>query len=144
MRKALNQWLALSAHERLTLLGLMVLLPLLRLGLLLAGFERMQALATRPASADAKSRSIDPELALAEAERLARLVAIAGRRGPLAASCLPQALAIFWLLTRRGLAPRIRFGVCHTGQDLLAHAWVELQGVALADGDRGQTPLGPG
>src|SRR5690606_26453267 len=62
---------------------------------------------------------------------LARLAAIAGRRGPLAANCLPQSLLLYFLLRRRGFAPTLKIGVRKQEAALDAHAWVELDGHSL-------------
>ncbi len=70
--------------------------------------------------------------ALAGADRLAVLASIAGRRGVYANTCLRQALAIQWWLRRRGLPAELRIGAHVVAGSLLAHAWVELDGHALA------------
>ena len=69
---------------------------------------------------------------LAAAERIASLAGIAGRRGPVATSCLRQSLAVLWVLRRRGLRPELKFGVDRIGASPDMHAWVELEGVPLA------------
>ena len=47
-------------------------------------------------------------------------------RGVPRATCLPQALALKWMLTRRRVACRLRIGVRHVpGGAFQAHAWVE-------------------
>lgn len=73
-------------------------------------------------------------LQLAAAQRTAALVAIAGRNGPIAATCLRQSLLVWWLLRRRGVDARLQLGVRRTQGAVDAHAWVELDGVALAPG----------
>lgn len=42
------------------------------------------------------------------------------------ALCLPRALAAHAMLRRRGIASRLCLGVARDGNDLLAHAWVEV------------------
>lgn len=52
----------------------------------------------------------------------------------LRASCLTQALAGWILLTRHGVASRVRIGVSSAEQGFKAHAWLELGGkVILGD-----------
>ena len=54
------------------------------------------------------------------------------------ATCLPRALALTWMLKRRGIAATVRLGVRTDAGALMAHAWVECQGITLngpADGD---------
>lgn len=50
----------------------------------------------------------------------------------MATTCLRQALAVHWLLRRRGLQPELRFGVDRIDNAPDMHAWVELEGVPLA------------
>jgi hypothetical protein len=46
-------------------------------------------------------------------------------------SCLNQSLTLAWLLATRGDKVVLRLGVSKQGERLEAHAWVELDGVAL-------------
>ena len=126
----LRKWLGLPSHERRLLLSLAVLQPMISLGLRLRGLRRTQAWLKRLGSQATPRRASTEELAAAE--RLAQLAAIAGRRGPVATTCLRQALAVHWLLRRRGLLPELRFGVDRIGATPDMLAWVELEGVPLA------------
>lgn len=125
-----RKWRALPARERRTLLLLAVLQPAISLALRVRGYRRTQDWLER------HSRTPDPRTAtpqaLACAQRIAELAAIAGRRGPVATTCLRQALAVYWLLRRRGLQPQVRFGVDRIGATPDMHAWVELEGIPLA------------
>jgi hypothetical protein len=40
--------------------------------------------------------------------------------------CLPRALAAHAMLRRRGVASRLCLGVARTGDDIAAHAWIEV------------------
>lgn len=75
--------------------------------------------------------------ALAEARRLAAHVRRGAGRLPVQAKCLPQALALSWMLRRRRIAHSLVIAVrpdtARTGQDDL-HAWIEL-GSAIVLGD---------
>ncbi len=126
----LRQWLGLPSHERRLLLALALLQPVISLGLRLRGFRRMQAWLDWLGTQATPHRASPGEMATAE--RLAQLAAIAGRRGPVATTCLRQALAVQWMLRRRGLSPELRFGVDRIGETPDMHAWVELEGVPLA------------
>jgi len=42
------------------------------------------------------------------------------------ALCLPRALAVHAMLRRRGITSRLCLGVARDGQELIAHAWVEI------------------
>lgn len=130
MWRAFRQCQALPSRERRLLLLLMLLQPLISLGLRLRGYRNMRGWLERD-SANRNPRAASSE-DLATAQRTAELAAIAGRRGPVAATCLRQSLAVFWLLRRQGLLPEIRFGVDRVGATPDMHAWVELEGIPLA------------
>jgi hypothetical protein len=131
MGRRLRLWLSLTTHERGTLLLLAVLLPGISLALRLFGYTRTRTWLDRHrnvAGADAGC-----EDAWQEAQRLAELARIAGRHGPIRATCLRQSLAVYWLLRRRGLQPEMKLGVGRVdGAAPDMHAWVELDGRALA------------
>jgi hypothetical protein len=57
--------------------------------------------------------------------------------------CLPRALAAHAMLRRRGIASRLCLGVARSGEDLAAHAWIEVgeQKIIGDDGDGGFTQL---
>ena len=109
---------------------LAVLQPAISLALRLRGYRRSQQWLERHSQLPHPRRATPQELA--SAQRTAELAAIAGRRGPVATTCLRQALAIYWVLRRRGLQPQVRFGVDRIGATPDMHAWVELDGVPLA------------
>lgn len=98
------------------------------LGVRLLGFERMRRLLGREASS--RREANDP---VARAETVARMVAIAARRGPLPASCLPRALVTSWLLRREGIESALRIGVARDGGPFRAHAWVEVGGRPIGE-----------
>ena len=129
--KRLRQWWQLPMRERPLLLLLMALQPALSLSLRMRGFkwtrDRLAVLSRHPSPRRATGAD------LAAAERLAQLAKIAGRRNLVVTTCLRQALAVYGVLRRRGLRPEIRFGLdrrVSASPDM--HAWVELEGVALA------------
>ncbi|MFN3648526.1 MAG: lasso peptide biosynthesis B2 protein [Armatimonadota bacterium] len=101
--------------------------------------ERAVAIALRPA----------PDAATAVPQALVRSQWVSVRRCharvhrgaealPGEVTCLPRALALFWLLRRRGIPAALRVGVCKEEGALLAHAWVELHGIAV--GEAGGVP----
>jgi hypothetical protein len=71
-----------------------------------------------------------------QAERTAALVERANRRFlPLPANCLSRSLALYWVLSRRGIPAELRLGVRTITGRFEAHAWVEIDGVALGEAD---------
>lgn len=57
-----------------------------------------------------------------------------GARPWMNASCLPRALAAYAMLRRRGIASRLCLGVARKGNELAAHAWVEIGGKKIVGG----------
>lgn len=134
MRQAWTRWQALGFHEKRCLLSMFVLLPLISAMLRLFGFRRshdwLLKSSQKPAYATADSKTI------AASERLAYLASIAGRRGAVTATCLRQAMLLQWWLRRRGLDAKLKLGARLQEGQFDAHAWVELEGIAL-----GQTEM---
>jgi hypothetical protein len=52
---------------------------------------------------------------------------------PRSLGCLPRALALRAMLSRRGLSARLRIGATRDAQTIVAHAWVEHDGHVLDD-----------
>lgn len=70
----------------------------------------------------------------AEARRMTQAVAQAARRVP-RATCLVQALALRWMLRRRGISCDLRVGVSRSERgEFEAHAWIECGGELLIGG----------
>lgn len=142
MAGRLRGWRALSWHERGKLLLLVLLalaLPWLGASLRLFGYGPTRRwLEQRSPQAGSRARTAQD---LHSAERLAVLAGIAGRHGAVMANCLPQSLLVYWLLRRRGWLPEIRIGVRKQDGEMGAHAWVELDGVALAQRELAHQPF---
>lgn len=126
-----DKWRALSRPDRIRLLALLGILQVMDLSLRTIGLRRTQRWLglNRPMAPQAHPPA---STTMADAQRLAELAAIAGRRGPLNTTCLRQALAVQWWLRRRGLDSQLRLGARMVGESLDAHAWVELDGTPLA------------
>ncbi|MBC8145383.1 MAG: lasso peptide biosynthesis B2 protein [bacterium] len=73
-------------------------------------------------------------------QELAAAVRIASRHVP-NATCLTQALALHFMMARRGIASRVTVGVAQRNGRLAAHAWIDQDGVVLIGGD--VTPYHP-
>lgn len=133
---------ALSHPDRVRLLALLGILQVMDLSLRAIGLRRTQRWLglNRPVRPHAQPLA---STAMADAQRLAELAAIAGRRGPLNTTCLRQALAVQWWLRRRGLDAQLRIGARKVGNSIDAHAWVELDGTPLAQDDLLYTAFEP-
>ena len=98
----------------------------------------------RPASAgEHLARAPQPRLP----RRVARIVRRAAHHVPFPAVCLPQAMALQWMLRRRGVASRLFFGARRKAQDsgLDFHAWLTVGGECVIGGGEVETyaPLPP-
>ena len=133
MGSKLRRWRALPWSDRLSLILLMSLgLPAMSLSLHFFGYVRSRAWLERRS---VTNQPVEPSTGdLDRAENLAMLANIAGRNGPVQATCLRQSLLIYFLLRRRKLKPELKIGVRKQADELHAHAWVELAGRALAQG----------
>ena len=135
----LAAWRALNGTDQRRLLGLACGLPVVELSLRRLGARRTASWLSRAI----KPRAIHPPAAaeLQQADRLAHLAAIAGRRGILQARCLSQAMLVRALLRRRGLDAVLQVGVRKDSGQFDAHAWVELEGHTLAQPPWQHLPL---
>jgi aryl-alcohol dehydrogenase-like predicted oxidoreductase len=132
--KRIRRFFALDRTERRDLVAAALRVVAARLLLSTIGVARTRRLLDRRSSTNHA-----PE----EAERAARAVLRAANNLPLQANCLDRAVALWWLLSSRGLAATLRIGVRKNGDlALAAHAWVEHDASVLLD-DRaaGYTPL---
>jgi len=148
--QVLRKLFQLSAREFLVLVQAAVLLPTVLFVLKFVTVARLQLfgvrkvtsfrrrsptpLRSRPPNTEAETPSIDLRLTNGlSAETIARLVRIAAERGPYRAKCLEQSLVLRWLLLRQGIDARIVFGARKDDEQMQAHAWVEVNGVALSE-----------
>jgi hypothetical protein len=125
----------LSPAERRLLTQALTLLPLTALALRVVGLGRSQGALARLARVGEFPAGTGAAGLILQGRATARLVEVAARRGPYRASCLPRSLTLWWLLRRRGIDSDLRIGVHKETGRLEAHAWVELRGVVLNDGD---------
>lgn len=109
-----------------------VLVPIVDISLRLFGMRRTQGLLARFVEIPRHART-GAEL---EPLEIGWLVSIAATHSLWPASCLRQALVLWWLLARRGISTHIRLGVSKdSGGALAAHAWVEHDGHILIGGE---------
>lgn len=109
----------LSRQEKSWFLQAAAWLPLTTVGVRWVGLRRWMNLLGRLAPPDSSSQATSPEAA-------ARVVAAAARRSLIPANCLSRSVVLWWFLRRLGLAAELRFGGRKEGDQLEAHAWVEL------------------
>ena len=75
---------------------------------------------------------VDGEV-LATVQRVRRLMDIAQRHHLYRMRCLTHALALQWMLGRRGIATELRIGVDRGDGGLSAHAWLERAGQPIGE-----------
>jgi hypothetical protein len=136
---ALGRYGDLSSTRRRLLPRAVAAVVATRIALGLLPFRWVASAARRP------TERRRPAVAGEEPRDVTWAVAVAGRRVP-GTTCLAQALALQFLLTRRGHVSHLRLGVARAAGDFHAHAWLEdEQGTVLVGGSgRGLTPLLPG
>lgn len=123
-RASLRSFRHRSRAEHLLVLEALPVVILVRLGLTLLGYRRLDRLLARPRSL---ARPPDRQLGHAADAAVARVgwaVATAARAVP-RATCLTQAVAARWLLARRGRPALLSIGVApRPGGGIEAHAWL--------------------
>jgi hypothetical protein len=130
MAGALRKLLSLSLPELALLAHAAVALPLTRRSLRVHGYAATMRAVERQARRPA--RLLLPGTDGERAAVAARLVHAAAARRPSRANCLPRSLVVRMLLLRQGLRPELRIGVRLVDGRLEGHAWVEHDGIPLA------------
>lgn len=123
----LDRWRRLGAREQRLFLEALAALSRARLTLWLRPFSVTWRDLTDPtakSSSTVDADPVDPALVTRAVQRASRVI--------LASRCLPQALATYSMLARRGIRADVRFGVAKDGhRGFEAHAWVELDGAVV-------------
>lgn len=125
-RELWARWQRLSRQDRLQILRFSGLIPAAALSLRVFGYHRtLRILAwhLRPA----QQTSIEEQRTGVQALRRA------SRYAPYRGNCLSQSLALWWVLRRARCRAEICFGAAMNEGTLMAHAWVESQGLVLND-----------
>jgi hypothetical protein len=126
----IHKLLSLPLPERWLLVKAATLLGVVRLMLWLLPFSSARRLFGWVCQ-DSQRLVTEP----ASTQRLAWAVSVASRFVPGASHCLTQAIATEILLVRRGYPAKVCFGVLPKATaSLVAHAWVESNGVIVIGG----------
>jgi hypothetical protein len=121
----------LTSGQRVRFVQAALLVRGIRVALSLSGLGPVQRVLARLCR-EPRINGIDPRAA--QVRTIAWAAAAAGRRAG-TANCLPQSLALWWLLRREGFAADLHFGVRKVNAGLDAHAWVQLGAHVLIDGN---------
>jgi hypothetical protein len=133
----------LSLSELWLLCKAFFLLPITALGLRLMGFNAVRSALSYglPAAGySTDARSVD------RAQKIAKMVQVAAVYGRFGATCLPRSMVLWRFLQRHGIGCDLRLGARSENGNFEAHAWVEVDGVALNEtADVGERfgPLAP-
>ena len=109
----------LATRRRAYLREAIFMLVIARLAVRFVPAARVFAWADRP------PRHIS-RFAIDEVDWVFWAIACIGAKPWMSALCLPSALAAHAMLRRRGIASRVCLGVARKGDELAAHAWVEV------------------
>lgn len=137
MWEKFRRFSALERPAQIDFLRALLLLPMVSLSLRWRGFRATQdSLNLLLTSAESESgfaaRSTDAAV-------IARMVDAADRHGVVHPSCLAKSLTLWWLLTRKGIAAKLRVGIRKNLEKFEAHAWIECDGEALNEPDQHHT-----
>jgi len=130
--KQLHKFFALSFHLRILVCKAFILLSLIRVGLWLIPFRRLNPLIQW---AIAKMHQREPSSAISVNEVIWAIEA-ATYHFPGNPKCLARALATRILLQNYGYSCELRIGVAKSAiNGFVAHAWIESSGKVLIGGD---------
>lgn len=122
-------------EDRALILQAAVLLPLTQTGLRSFGFRRWKELIEKFSLAARAPRKLSANTQreiTGCAVRAVRSVELHGLTTP---NCLERSMTLWWLLQRDGIAGELHIGARKVDGRFEAHAWVELGGQVLNDGD---------
>ena len=118
----------LSLWELWLLCKAFFLLPITALGLRLMGFKAVRSALSYGLPAPAYSTDAR---AMDRAQKIAKMVQVAVVYGRFGATCLPRSMVLWRFLQRHGIGCDLRLGARRENGNFEAHAWVEVDGVAL-------------
>lgn len=111
-----------------------VLLPLTLGGVHVFGVSRWQnMLASLAKLGNLRKGSDRAEDTSKKTAEIAFMVNVAANHGLTRVRCLQRSLVLWCLLERNGIGSEIRYGARKENGQIQAHAWVEINGVALHD-----------
>lgn len=142
----MNAWVRfckLSGRERWDFFLGLLFLPVVVIWLRVSTFQSIQQASEKWYGDAALTNQRDSTKILTESQSASRMLEAASRRGIVRGNCLSRSIALCWLLRRRGIPAQLRIGARKIGNQLEAHAWVEVAGRAINDADDVQTRYAP-
>jgi hypothetical protein len=142
----MNTWARfckLSGRERRDFFLGLLFLPAVVIWLRVSTFRRVQQALEKWHGDAALTNQCDGAAIFTESQSASRMMDAASRRSIVRGNCLSRSIALWWLLRRRGIPAQLRIGARKIGDQLEAHAWVEVAGRAINDSDDVQTRYAP-
>jgi Transglutaminase-like superfamily len=128
MWNRIRQFRSLKSEARGLFLRASVVLPLISISLRWRGFRKTKASLQHFLSVPHGSQNFDAQ---ARATLTAQIVRATSNHALGDPTCLEVSLALWWLLSRQGIASDLRVGIRKDGETFEAHAWVECGGATL-------------
>lgn len=122
-------------EDRALILQAAVLLPLTQIGLRRFGFQRWKELIEKFSLASRPPQNLPADLQRESTSRAVRAVRSAELHGLTKPNCLERSMTLWWVLRRDGIEGELHIGARKADGQFEAHAWVELGGQVLNDGD---------
>ena len=125
MTTSFRQFRGLAHPDKLRFCGIVFFVPVLKICLRVFGFNRVLTFlkSLLPAAAPRKTKkTIEP---------YRDLMKIYYRLFPATDVCLPISLIFWWMLRREGIETKLYFGMQKEQGNLLAHAWIEHDGIPV-------------
>jgi hypothetical protein len=132
MSSAWQRFRRLSPLERSMFFRTVFLLPVTVVALRVAGLRNVERrMDSRGKRKSVRAKTTEPEWQFAESAR--RMTEAASRHGIARGNCLSKSMVLWHLLRWQGLEATLHVGGRKDGVMFKAHAWVELDGVAIND-----------
>jgi hypothetical protein len=128
--RGITRYFALSWTDRWDVLRAFAWLTLVEIGLRTVGFQRLMDHARMGSTSP---RPPESPRAHGRAHRCAHWIDVAARHHLVNARCLQRSVALHRWLRCESLPSELRIGVRKQGDELKAHAWVELSGCVIND-----------
>jgi len=122
-------------EDRRLILHAALLLPLTEIGLRFLGFRRWKELIEEFFLSTPHREALPEELQWESAARVVRALRSAALHGLTEPNCLERSMTLWWLLRRDGIDGELHIGARKENGQFQAHAWIELGGKVLNDGD---------
>jgi hypothetical protein len=129
----LSKYLQLSPRDRWLLIYYVIMLIVVDLGLRFFGFQKMTSILSTQAS----KKMIQQQQTVEEVEEVrhtASLVEIVANRGFFRATCLRQALLVYYLLLKKGIKTELRIGISNKTKSFKSHAWIKYKDEVILGG----------